>query len=154
MPTRTLDAQIIHTGKDASLHFPNERWVYNELKNAFKDGDRVTVTIASRKKKRSLPQNAVLHWYIQEIADETGMDKDVIKDVLKHKFLSVDIRDANGEIMADTSSGEVLKRVRSTTELSTIEFMEFTEQIRLWALDFLNLNLPLPDQQANIKFNN
>lgn len=150
---RSYDATIIHTGEnDVSIHFNNEKFVYGDLKLAFGDGDKVTVSISSRRKPRSLKQNSVLHWYINEIAEETGMGADDIKEVLRHKFLSVDAKDKNGEIMADKSTGEVLKLYRSTTDLSTIEFNEFTENIRLWANYFLGLQLPLPNEETELKF--
>jgi hypothetical protein len=146
--TRTFDAVVVHTSKDATLHFSNEAYCFKELMLAFSDGAKVSVTIKSRRKPRSLKQNAVLYWYINAIADETGMHPDDVKGVLRHRFLSEDITDKNGEIMADTASGEVLKRYKSTTELSTVEMMQFTEEIRIWALDFLNMTLPLPNEQV------
>lgn len=153
MSTRKYDAIITHTGDDATIHFPRETFVYRDLKEAFSDGSKVTVTIATRYNKRSTRQNSVLHWYLNEIADETGMEQDAIKEILRHKFLSVDAVDKNGEIMADKSTGEVLKTYRSTADLSTVEFNEFTEKIRLWANDFLNLQLPLPNEDIELKFN-
>lgn len=152
MASRRYDGLIVHTGADCTIHFNNEKWVYADLKDAFSDNSKVTVEIKTRRKPRSLKQNSVLHWYINEIAEETGMAPDDVKDVLRHKFLSEDICDQNGEIMADKSTGEVLKRYKSTTELSTIEFNEFTESIRLWANDFLGLQLPLPNEETELKF--
>lgn len=133
------------------LSVDNDAWWKGEL-SRFEPGTSVVISIKKFYKKRSLRQNSTLHWYINEISDETGMAPDVIKDVLKHKFLSEDIIDGNGEIMVDRSTGEVLKRYKSTTELSTVEFMAFTEEIRLWANDFLNLQLPEPDSQSEINF--
>jgi hypothetical protein len=152
MAQRKYDATIIHTGADCTINFNNENYVYKDLKEAFGDQAKITVSIQTRRKPRSLKQNSVLHWYINEIAQETGMSPDDVKDVLRHKFLSEDIVDRSGEIMADKSTGEVLKRYKSTTELSTVEFMEFTEQIRLWANDFLGLHLPLPNEDVELKF--
>ena len=149
---RNYDCIIIHTGEDATFNFPNERFVWKDIRDAFEYGAKCTLTIATRRKPRSLKQNAVLHWYINAIADETGMAAEDVKEVLRHKFLSEDIVDRNGEIMADKSSGEVLKRYKSTTELSTVEMITFTDKIRIWALDFLNLTLPLPGDYTEINF--
>ena len=113
---------------------------------------KMVMTLKRYRKTRTNKQNAVLHWYINEIADETGMAPDSIKEVLRHKFLSVDAIDRNGEIMADKVSGEVLKAYRSTADLTTTEFNEFTENVRLWANDFLNLQLPLPNEETELKF--
>ncbi len=153
MPTRTFDATIHHINdNDVTISFPRESYVYSTLRDSFPDGAKITVEIKSRRKPRSLRQNAVLHWYINEIADETGMAPDEIKEVLRHKFLSVDVVDKNGEIMADKSTGEVLKRYKSTADLSTVEMMQFTEEIRLWANDFLGITLPLPNEETELKF--
>jgi hypothetical protein len=149
---RKFDAFVVHTDDDATLHFNNENFVFKELKSVYKDNEKVTVTIATRYNKRSKSQNSVLHWYINEIAEETGMEPEAIKEVLRHKFLSVDAVDKNGEIMADKSTGEVLKAYRSTTQLTTVEFNEFTEKIRLWSNDFLGLQLPLPSEPIELKF--
>lgn len=149
---RTYDCRIVHTGDDCSLHFVNETFVYRDLKECFVDGSKVTITVQTRRKPRSLKQNAVLHWYINAIADETGMAVEDVKEVLRHKFLSEDIVDKSGEIMADKGSGEVLKRYKSTTKLSTVEMMAFTEEIRMWSLDFLGMTLPLPNEEVELNF--
>jgi hypothetical protein len=56
--------------------------------------------------------------------------------------------------MADKSSGEVLERVKATSELTVTEFMEFTDNVRLWGEEFLGLHLPLPEEQVELKFRN
>lgn len=118
----------------------------------FKHNQRIWVQVETYSKTRSLEQNKVLHWYINEISEETGQDPEDIKDVLKNKFLKVALLDKNGEVMAD-NNGEVLERVRNTSELNTLEFNEFTEKIRLFAQEFLNLYLPLPNEEVEFKFN-
>lgn len=153
MPKRSYDSTIIHTGEnDVSINFINEKYVYSDLKSVFKDGEKLTIEIKTGRKPRSLKQNSVLHWYINEISQETGIDTYDVKELLRHKFLSEDIIDQNGEIMADMESGEVLRRYKSTAELSTIEFNEFTEKIRLWSNEFLGLQLPLPNEEVELRF--
>jgi hypothetical protein len=58
----------------------------------------------------------------------------------------------DGEIIADKSSGEVLERVKGTSELTVVEFMEFTDNVRLWAMEFLGMYLPLPEEQVELNF--
>lgn len=102
-------------------------------------------------KKRTLRQNGLLHWYLQEIADHTGMEMLKIKEALKYKYLSRPLLDDHGnETVEDT--GEVLSYIPSTADLSTVEMSEFTEKIRVWANDFLGLQLPLPDEDTELKF--
>lgn len=133
-----------------TLKLSSNKSFLSDLKD-FKHEERVWVQIESYRKIRSLEQNKVLHWYINEISEETGQDADDIKDVLKKKFLTVALLDKDGEIMAD-NNGEVLERVKNTSELNTVEFNEFTEKIRLFAQEFLSIYLPLPNEAVELKF--
>lgn len=119
---------------------------------AFKEGERVWVTIERYYRKRTLEQNRVLHWYFNEISDETGMSMDEVKEFFASKFLTVDMVDNNGEIRCDPETGEVMTRVKSTTELNTVEANEYSEKIRMWANEYLNLQLPLPLEPTELKF--
>jgi hypothetical protein len=124
--------------------------VFNALKEL--SVGRWVITITKYKKKRSIEQNAVLHWYINDIAKETGMNPEIIKEALKMKFLTTTMLDGDGEPLCDKQTGEVLTYVRSTTDLNTVEFMTFLEEIRLWSQEFLNLYLPLPNEDTELKF--
>ncbi len=148
--TRKYDCIIVHTGDDATLHFPNEKFVYKELKEVFKDGDKVTVEIKSRRKPRTLPQNAYLHMMLQMIADETGNSLDAVKMTLKAMYAKKPLLDKEGEPICDVESGEMAYMVQDTRDMSTIEALEFTENVRMFARDFLMVELPLPDQQIDM----
>ena len=119
---------------------------------AFKEGTRVVISIETYYRKRTVEQNRVLWWYIDEVSTETGMSKDEVKDFFDGKYLKVEIRDENDEIRCDRETGEVMTRIKSTTELSTIEFNTYTEQIRLYCNDFFGFSLPLPNEQPELKF--
>lgn len=122
---------------------------WNRLMDLYEDGIKVTVTIENFKRKRSLSQNNYLHFIIQIIADETGEDKERLKDAFKARFgLSDDITDKNGNILCD-EQGEVLKRLKSTSDYTTSEMTDFIDKIRLWAQDFLSINTPDPDVYRN-----
>lgn len=120
---------------------------------AFKEGERVWVTIERYYRKRTVEQNRVLHWYFNEISDETGMSMEEVKEFFAHKFLTTEVVDGNGEIRCDPETGEVMTRIRSTTELNTVEANEYSEKIRLFSNDFFNLQLPLPNENTELKFN-
>ena len=113
---------------------------------------RVRVTYETYYRKRSVEQNSVLHWYLSEIADETGMEMLDVKDQMAKKFLVTEVKDKNDELVADPETGEVMTRIMSTTELTTVQFNEYTEKIRMWAGEFLKMDLPEPDSQKSIKF--
>lgn len=151
MPNRKYDAIIVHTGDDCSLHFPRETFVLKDLKDAFPDGAKVTVGISTRYNKRSLKQNSLFHAYVGILADEFGYDTDTMKELIRLKWLKEPVCDLNGGEMVDTTTGEIMFRLRSTTELSTLEMSELTEEIRIWAIQGWNIVLPLPEE--NIKLN-
>lgn len=151
MKRRQLGRVNLSDPNNPKVDLVSRKAFQDDLKD-FKHGERVWLETSTYYRQRSVSQNAVLHWYISEISEETGMDKDEIKEALKKKFLTVALTDKNGEIMADKDSGEVLERVKSTTELTTIEFNDFTENIRLWSNSYLNLQLPLPNESVELKF--
>lgn len=97
MPIRKYDAILIHTDQDATLHFPNESFVYRDLKDAFKDQEKVTVEIKSRRKPRNIDQNAYLHLCLQMIAYETGNSLDQVKTTLKAMYAKKPLLDKNYE---------------------------------------------------------
>lgn len=117
----------------------------------FKDGAMVWVHIETYYRKRTLDQNNTLHWYLQEIADETGMEMEDVKDQMAKKYLITEVRDKNDNIMADPETGEIMTRQKSTSELNTVEFNVYTEKIRLWCNEYLGLTLPEPDPTKNQK---
>ena len=133
------------------LDFVSKKAFLSDLKD-FTHKDRVWITVEKYYSKRSNKQNNLLHVYFSEIAKETGMELNQIKDALKKKFLTVALTTKDGEIMADRESGEVMERVRGTSELTVTEFMEFTENVRIWSAEFLGLHLPLPEEQVELRF--
>lgn len=151
MPIKKFDARIVHTGDDCSIHYPNDTYVYRELKAAFEDGSKVTVEIKSRRKPRSLPQNNYLHMALQMIADETGNSLDAVKTTLKAMYAKKPLLDKEGEPIYNKDTGEQAMYVQDTRDMSTVEAMAFTENIRLFGIEFCNLVIPLPEE--NIKLN-
>ena len=96
-------------------------------------GQRVEVIIRKPKTSRSTLQNSYYFGVVVEIlAKELGYDKDEIHEILKYKFLQ--------------SNAMGMPYVKSTTKLSTGEFEDYLEKIRRWAAEFLNINIPLPNE--------
>jgi hypothetical protein len=152
MQKRNLAIVNLSDPNKPKLDFLSKKNFLNDIKD-FKDKDRVWIVIEKYYTKRSLKQNNLLHLYLSEIAKETGMQLEQIKDALKKKFLTVALTTKDGEIIADKESGEVLERVRGTSELTVVEFMEFTDNVRVWSAEFLGLILPLPEEQVELKLN-
>lgn len=93
-------------------------------------------------RKRSVKQNRVYWMYVNELSKHTGFTSNEMHEVLKFKFLKAE--------KYDVETGEVFEYIRSTTDLSTKEFTDFIEQIRVWSIDNLNVHLPLPNEQINL----
>jgi len=95
-------------------------------------GGEIQITMARRKRKRSDRQNGY-YWgvVIPALCGATGYNQEQMHEALKWKFLKVH---------SDTE----MPTVKSTSELSTIEFEDFMANVRMWALDFFGLEIELP----------
>jgi len=93
-----------------------KRDLFKKLVETSSDGE-YRLTLKKKKKFRSNQQNKYL-WAVpyKIISDETGYSADEVHAFLASKFLI----DRSG----------VIETVRSTTDLSTVEFEEYTENIR------------------------
>lgn len=120
--TRSFTAEVVEEDGKKRVKMLHPLWYQTEI-NHFKIGERVTVKFTTQKKSRTLVQNNY-YWgvYLPKIAQETGNDIDDLHLLFKGKFLTKAII----ELM-----GERVRRVRSTTELSVIEFGEFIERIHM-----------------------
>ena len=113
---------------------------------------RYRFTLEKVYRKRSNSQNAfyfgVVVTLIMEGLKDAGFenfDKDKTHDLIKYKFLKVE------EV---STNGEVIETIKSTTSLTTTEFMSLLADIKSWALEFLNVDIPEPGQEMEIKFEN
>lgn len=121
--------------KDGKMTLINRKFFDKELENF--EGQTVTVTIEKKKHKRSDQQNKY-YWgvvvpIVTEGIKETGeiVTTDQVHEFLKFTFLS---------------TGEKIKFARSTTDLSTTDFLLYIDQIQIWASEFLNCYIPDPDE--------
>jgi hypothetical protein len=125
---KTLHHGTIKNGK--LIIYNQERW-QKDL-NYFEDKP-IEVTISRKKVNRSNEQNRY-YWgvVLNLIEEETGQNSHELHEIFRNNFLDYE---ENG-----------LKRSKSTTELTTIEFMEYLTKIIRWAFDFLNLDIPSPNE--------
>ena len=148
---RTFDCVIVHTADDATIHMNNEAYCYRELRNAFKHGAKCTIEIKSRRKPRSLAQNAYMHMAFQMMADDTGNDLEQIKTTMKVMYAKKPLLDKHGEQIYNKETGEQAFYIQDTRDMNTLEMTEFMDKVRLFSQEFLNITIPLPEQ--NIKLN-
>jgi len=107
------------------------------LTNGLKDVPINTTVLVTITDQRSIDQNALLHVYLTEIANETGEELNNIKSYLKHLFLGYEYHKIN--VGCDTC--EEVKELRSTTSLTIKEFALFLTQIESWAMSNLGIRL-------------
>lgn len=97
------------------------------------EGD-VVLTVKRPVKDRSNQQNKYYFKVVVGILSEmTGYSKEEMHDALREKFLS-EMSDSHG-----------LTRIRSTTDLSTVEFESYLSNIRQWASVELDCFIPDPN---------
>jgi len=99
------------------------------------EGKNVRVTLDKETHPRTLPMNSY-YWgvVVPLIGDHLGYDKDEMHEALKVKFASEQ----------DIITG--LSRVESTAKMTVERFIEYTDQIRRWSAEFLNIYVPDPGE--------
>lgn len=94
---------------------------------------RIELTVKKQRRHRSNNQN---NYYfgvvIQMLSEELGYTPEEMHEALKFHFL----RDESRR----------LPTVKSTADLSTVEFESYLTQIRQWAAIELNISIPLPNE--------
>lgn len=115
------------------------------------EGKDVLITFEKPKKKRSNNQNSY-YWgivivIIKFALKNTGNnfnDNDV-HDLLRLKFLKE-------TISINDETGEVIERVRSTTELTTSQFMDYISEIQQFAAEYFDVIIPDPNTEITLNF--
>ena len=97
------------------------------------EGKAVEVVVRKKEKHRSGAQNAY-YWgiVIDIISGATGFTPQEAHDAMRFKFLT----DMQGE----------LPKVKSTSELTTVEFLDYIALIQQWASEFLDCYIPEPGE--------
>ena len=102
------------------------------------EGQRVVTETKKFKKKRSLEQNSY-YWsvLIGILSREFGYETEEMHMVLREKFL---------RIHDDKHPDFVI--AKSTTKLTTVEFVEYIEKIQRWAAEKHQIYLPDPNEEV------
>lgn len=109
-----------------------------------------TATFKKASKKRTVRQNSFFHGIVVPIVKEHLLDfgwtqaysNEWVKNYIKLNCLIIE--DVNEE------TGETIKSIGETSELSTTEFMAFIERIQQWSIEVLDLYIPSPNEQLTI----
>lgn len=121
---------------------------------AFKNEERVWVTVERYYRKRTGSQNSLFHVYITEIANETGQDFEDVKSTVKLLYARKPVLDKDGMEIFNEETGERLEYVQDTSKMTTVEMADLTEKTRMFALEYFGILLELPDEQVELRFKN
>jgi hypothetical protein len=101
------------------------------------NGKRVQVAVEKLKHSRTIQQNRY-YWgvVVRLIAQHTGHDPEQIHELLKQRFSPKWYF-----VIGEVDRGAV---PTSTTRMDTIQFVDY----RVWATEFLGLDIPLPGEVA------
>jgi hypothetical protein len=116
------------------------------------EGQRVALTMEKIKVKRSHPQNRY-YWgvcipILTEAFIQIGYywNSVAVSDFIKKAIA----KESPGVITEDVvfeMTGEVMQRIKSTSELTKSEFADFITLIQQWAAENLGVTVPNPDEQ-------
>jgi len=143
-----MDLKLIYTGTVTDV-------IKIHRKNDFKAdvvrhfaGKDITITIERKRRKRSLMQNAyyfgVVLPLVQSGLNDAGykVSKESTHEFLKATFFKQEL--------VNEQTGEILQTVGSTSQMSTVQMMEYFAEITQWAAEFLNVQIPEPGEQLTI----
>lgn len=127
-----------------------DRNLFNEEIKTLDESKEYIITIKKKQKIRSNRQNRYYFGIVLPLVlrglRNAGFDvhsKEDAHDIVKCKFLKVDI---------ENDSGEFITSFKSTKEMSTQEFKEFIDNVQYWASEYLNEYIPSPNESQDIEF--
>lgn len=124
------------------------RKVFDAMLERF-NGKEVRLQVTKKRKNRSNPQNKY-YWGVVIPIIQNGLFEtqgEWINANETHEFLKTNF---NYKELVNESTGEVLKLAQTTTTKTTVEFEEYLDKCRAFALEFLNIEIPLPNEQIEI----
>ncbi len=124
----------------------------NLIKDAIQtfEGKQIVIKIEKFKNKRSTQQNrfyyGVIIPIVQNCLKEAGhiMTNESTHDLIKLKFLKE-------TLFVNETTGEVIERIKSTTELSTSQFMDLLAEINNFTFEYFGVSLPSPNDDLTLK---
>ena len=144
-----MDIQLKYTAtvNDSGLHLHNRKRFDREVLTFA--GKEVEVIVQRRRSKRSDQQNRYYWGGVVPIVcmglNDIGYR---INEADTHEYLKATfLKDS----IVNENTGELLPMVGSTRKLTTVEFMEYIQDIQRWAAEFLGVNVPDPGEQIQIE---
>ena len=142
-----MNYEIISEVKNGSL--TRNRNLIKDAIASF-EGKQVVIKIEKFKKKRSTQQNrfyfGIVVPIVQNCLKEAGhiMTNESTHDLIKLKFLKE-------TLFVNETTGEIIERIKSTTELSTSQFMDLLAEINNFTFEYFGVILPSPNDDLTLK---
>ena len=133
--------------ENGTLKFKQRSTVLSDIAQ-MRDGEYV-MTIERKRRKRSLMQNAYYWGVVVPLVKEGLLDvgyrmtTEAVHEYLKGQFSITEI--------VNERTGEVLKSIGSTSEMTTSKMMDYFAEITQWAAEYLNVQIPQPNEQLKIE---
>jgi len=135
--------------KDGALKINNRNNLLLDLQSL--EGKEIEIKISKKKKTRSNLQNRYYWGCVIPIVKQGLIDagyerekinnSDIVHEFLKSMFCpKVEV--------ANEDTGEILELPPTTTNNSTIQMMEYFEDIKRWSAEFLGVTIPDPGEQT------
>ena len=142
-----MNFEIVSEVKNGSL--TRNRNLIKDAISTF-EGKQLVIKIEKFKKKRSTQQNRFYYGIVvpivQNCLKEAGhiMTNESTHDLIKLKFLKE-------TLFVNETTGEVIERIKSTTELSTSQFMDLLAEINNFTFEYFGVSLPSPNDDLTLK---
>jgi hypothetical protein len=128
----------------------------NHILDAVKsfEGKDCIFTIEKVKKTRSNPQNnfywgvvlPIIQNGLKEATGEFRTAENIHYNILLKMF-------APEREIINTDTGECIREKISSSEMSTTQFMDYIAEIQNWAAEFLNVQIPDPNENLTLELN-
>ena len=113
-------------------------------------GQDVWLSVEKLKRNRSNNQNRY-YWSVVVKLCRAGLidvgyrvSNEQTHDFLKSNFAVKEL--------VNESTGEILTSIGSTTDMSTVDFMDYLDKISIWASEYLSVSIPEPEEQVELNF--
>ena len=117
------------------------------------EGKEIIISIDKAKKTRSSNQNSY-YWGVCIPLIQSGL-KDATGEFRSseniHYNILLPLFSPSLEII-NIDTGQILSERMSSSEMTTVQFMEYVMEIQKWASEFLNINIPDPNEEIILDF--
>lgn len=144
-------SKLIHTGRVRNGRLiPDNRGLLSSHLRSY-EGMEVQLALSKRRRRRSNDQNAYYWGAVVAMARE-GINEAWGEHVSLEETHHILKFQCNYAERVNEATGEIIRIPKTTTELSTAEFEEYLERCRRFAQEWLQVSIPLPNEQVAFQF--